>query len=44
MQVFADETRTRKALRLTMVTPYGLASDSYSGAVHSQVTMDDLFA
>jgi hypothetical protein len=44
IQVFADETKTRKALHLTMVTPYGLASGSYSGAVQSQVTMDDLFA
>jgi AAA+ ATPase superfamily predicted ATPase len=44
IQVFADQTGTRKALHLTMVTPYGLASGSYSGAVQSQVTMDDLFA
>jgi AAA+ ATPase superfamily predicted ATPase len=44
IQVFAAETRTRKALHLTLLTPYGLSEGSYRGAVQAQVTMDDLFA
>jgi hypothetical protein len=43
-QVFAAETGTRKALHITVVSPYGLSESGYHGSVQSQVTMDDLFA
>jgi hypothetical protein len=43
-QAFASETRTKKALHMTMVTTYGLTQSGYRGAVQSEVTMDDLFA
>jgi hypothetical protein len=40
---FEDETKTRKATHLTMVTTYGLRRNSHSGIIQSEVTMDDLF-
>jgi hypothetical protein len=40
---FQRETRTRKAVHLTMVTPYGVKHNSYSGVFQSEVTMEDLF-
>lgn len=43
IQVFRDETRTRKALHLTMITTYGLKRNMYSNSVQSQVVLDDLF-
>ena len=41
--VFEAETRTRKAVHLTMVTTYGVAANSYAGHVISEVVLDDLF-
>ncbi|MDR1765226.1 MAG: hypothetical protein LBR77_03910 [Lachnospiraceae bacterium] len=43
MAVFARETKTRKALHLTMVTAYGVRAGKYSGIVQSEVVLDDLF-
>ena len=40
---FRRQTRTRKALHLTMVTTYGLRPGQYNGLIQSEVTMDDLF-
>ena len=40
---FEAETRTKKAVHLTMVTTYGITDNSHSGIVHSEVTLDDLF-
>lgn len=40
---FIAETKTRKAVHITMVTTYGLKRNSYSDGIQSQVTMDDLF-
>ena len=40
---FSLETRTRSAIHLTMVTPYGLAWNTYAGEIQSQVTGEDLF-
>jgi predicted AAA+ superfamily ATPase len=42
--VFEAETKTRKGVHLTMVSPYGLLRNSHSGVIQSQVTMDDLFS
>jgi hypothetical protein len=40
---FIRETRTRKAVHLTMVTTYGVRRNEYSGQVQSEVRMEDLF-
>ena len=41
--VFMRESKTKKAVHLTMITTYGLAKGGYSDDIHSQVTMEDLF-
>ena len=43
ISVFETETRTKKAVHLTMVTTYGVVKNSHAGIVHSEVTLDDLF-
>jgi hypothetical protein len=40
---FINETKTRKAVHLTMVTTYGLVHNEYWNDIQSEVTMDDLF-
>lgn len=40
---FIQETRTRKAVQLTMITTMGLMQNSYAWDIQSVVTMDDLF-
>ena len=40
---FAAETGVRKTLRLTLVTPVGLARNRHAGIVQNVVTLDDLF-
>jgi len=42
MQVFADETKTKKAIHLVMVTTYGLVQNEYSSIAQKEITMDDL--
>ncbi len=42
-ELFRKETKTKKALHLTMVTTYGLKDNPYYGMIQSQVTLDDLF-
>ena len=41
--VFKRETKTRKAVHLTMITTYGIKRNEYWGNIQSEVTMDDLF-
>ena len=41
--VFESETRTRKAVHLTMVTTYGITKNSHVGHIQSEVVLDDLF-
>lgn len=43
LAVFLSVTRTRKAVHLTMVTPFGLLANAHSGRVQSEVMLDDLF-
>lgn len=43
MVAFRDETRTKKALWLTLLTTYGLNEGRYSSMFVSVLTMDDLF-
>ena len=40
---FKYETKTRKAVHLTMITTYGVKRNEYWGHIQSEVTMDDLF-
>ena len=42
IEVFRNETKTRKALHLTMVTAYGVKPGKYAGIAHSEVNMDEL--
>ena len=44
LNVFRDMTKTRKTLFLTMVTTYGVKnSDSHTGLIQQEITMDALF-
>jgi len=43
IEVFRTETKTRKALHLTMITTYGVKPGKYAGLVQSEVSMDELF-
>jgi AAA+ ATPase superfamily predicted ATPase len=40
---FINETKTKKAAHITMVTTYGLAANVYSAEIPFQLTLDDLF-
>lgn len=40
---FLAATKTKKAVHITIVTPYGLKQNSHSSVAQNQVTMDDLF-
>jgi hypothetical protein len=40
--IFKHETKTRDAVHLTFVTPYGLAQNAYTSVAQSEVTMDEL--
>lgn len=41
---FKQETKTRKAVHLTMITTYGVKRNEYWGNIQSEVVMNDLFA
>ena len=43
VSMFQKQTKTRKALHLTMVTTYGVKRNIYSDAIQSQVLLDHLF-
>jgi hypothetical protein len=42
-ETFKYETKTGKAIHLTMITTYGVKHNAYWSNIHSEVTMDDLF-
>lgn len=42
MDLFKAQTKTRKALHLVMITPYGLKSNLYQGIVQNEITLEDL--
>ena len=44
MASFADETKTRKALHMTLVSPFGVKRNAYWQVLQSVVSADDLFA
>ena len=41
-ELFREQTRTKKALHLTMITTSGLKENLYSGDINSEVTLEDL--
>lgn len=41
--VFLQTTKTRKAIHITMITPYGLQLNQYANEIQSQIVLDDLF-
>ena len=43
METFREESKTKKALQLTMITTYGVKRNMYSNRVQSEVLLDDLF-
>lgn len=43
MGVFLQTTKTRKAIHITMITPYGLQLNQYANEIQSQIVLDDLF-
>jgi len=43
IEIFRNETKTKKALHLTMITTYGVKPGKYAGLVQSEVRMDELF-
>lgn len=43
LAAFSDETKTRKALRTTLITSFGVKQNKYSSEFTSQVLLDDLF-
>jgi hypothetical protein len=42
IEVFRSETKTRKALHLTLISTYGVKPGKYAGIVQSEVIMDEL--
>ncbi len=42
-EVFREETKTKKAIHLTMVTTFGVKKNAYWNDIQSEVTLDDLF-
>lgn len=42
IQVFADETKCKKAIHLVMITTYGLVTNEYSSIAQKEITMEDL--
>ncbi len=44
MSLFREATKNRKTLVNTFVTTYGVVNGKHKSIVHSEVTMNDLFA
>jgi len=42
VEIFRKETKTRKALHLTMITTYGVKPGKYAGVVQSEVDIGEL--
>jgi hypothetical protein len=44
LQVFQEQTQTKKSLFLTMITPYGVKNiENYTGLIQKEIHMDVLF-
>ena len=44
MSIFREETKTTKPLSITFITTYGVKRNEWSDVVHSEITLNDLFA
>ena len=42
IEIFRSETKTRKALHLTMITTYGVKPGKYAGLIQAEINMDEL--
>ncbi len=42
IDLFREKTKTRKALHLVMITPFGLKNNLYAGLIQNEITLDDL--
>ena len=40
---YREQTKTKKAIHLTMITPNGVKRNSYWNDIQSEVTLNDLF-
>ena len=40
---FIAVTQTKKAVHITLVTPYGLKQNSHSAVAQNEITLNDLF-
>ena len=40
---FKEETKTKKAIHLLMLTTYGITKNKYSGLIQKEIILDDLF-
>lgn len=43
LNLFKEESSTRKSIHLTLVTTFGIKRNTHSGIVQSEIKMDDLF-
>jgi predicted AAA+ superfamily ATPase len=43
MQTFRADSDTKKAVHLTMITPYGIKHNAYLAAADEEITLNDLF-
>ena len=43
MSLFKNVQKTKKALRCTFITLYGVKTNIHSGIVNNSITLDDLF-
>ncbi len=41
--LFANVTRSRKSIQNVLISSYGMKRSKYSGVIHCEVTLDDLF-
>ncbi|MDR2621076.1 MAG: ATP-binding protein, partial [Dysgonamonadaceae bacterium] len=44
MATFAEETQTKKAIHLTLITTYGVKRNEYWGNIQGEIKLDDLFS
>jgi hypothetical protein len=42
MVCFQEETKTRKAINILLLTTYGLTQNKYSGIVQKTITINDI--
>jgi hypothetical protein len=41
--IFRQESKTKKAVHITMITTYGIKQNEYAGMIQNEVVMDDFF-